>query len=97
MDNADLLFLILDCQRKEPHFRAEIGEKAQNVLDIGTGDGTWAIKVAEKYPNCEPTFPNSKIRTMGRMLTGLLSYCLRCRPLSTTSILGTTKLCPGSR
>lgn len=62
MDSADLLFLILDCQRKEPHFRAEIGEKAQNVLDIGTGDGTWAIKVAEKYPSCKSRSPYGQDR-----------------------------------
>ena len=65
MDNADLLFLILDCQRKEPHFRAEIGQEAQNVLDIGTGDGTWAIKVAEKYPGCKSRFLKAKISKMG--------------------------------
>lgn len=47
------MYLILDSQRREPLFQSPIGKKAQNVLDIGTGDGTWALEVADKYPNCE--------------------------------------------
>ena len=69
MDNADLPLLILDCQRKEPHFRAEIGEKAQNLLNVGTGDGMSAIEAAENYPNREWTSRIRETRDMG-VLTG---------------------------
>lgn len=48
-----VLFLILDCQRENPLFRSRLSENAQNVLDLGTGQGDWAIAVADKFPNRE--------------------------------------------
>ena len=46
-----LVFLILDSQRRNPLFQSPISEKAQNVLDVGTGDASWALDVADKFPN----------------------------------------------
>ncbi|KAG4429480.1 hypothetical protein IFR05_015043 [Cadophora sp. M221] len=46
-----LLYIILDSIMPEPLFHSPIGNTAQNILDIGTGDGTWAIEVADKYPS----------------------------------------------
>ena len=39
-ETTNLLFLILDSQRRNPLFQSPIGAKAQNVIDIGTGDGS---------------------------------------------------------
>ncbi|KAL2060076.1 hypothetical protein VTL71DRAFT_9898 [Oculimacula yallundae] len=44
-----LLYLILDSIMPEPLFHSPIGDNPQTILDIGTGDGTWAIEVADKY------------------------------------------------
>ena len=46
-----MLQLLLDSQQKNPFFRAPIGEKACHILDVGCGDGTWAIDVADQFPN----------------------------------------------
>lgn len=56
------MYLILDSQRREPLFQSPIGEKSQNVLDIGTGDGTWALEVADKYPNCELPWRSGEVK-----------------------------------
>ncbi len=48
-----MVFRVLDSQEKNPLFRSPIGDKAQNVLDIGTGDGSWVIDVADNFPDCE--------------------------------------------
>ena len=42
---------ILDSQQKNPFFRAPISSKAQNILDIGTGQGNWAVDVAQEFPS----------------------------------------------
>lgn len=34
-------------------FRSPISPKAKRVLDIGCGDGTWAIDVADRFPELE--------------------------------------------
>jgi ubiquinone/menaquinone biosynthesis C-methylase UbiE len=31
--------------------RAPIGNTPQQILDVGTGTGIWAIDMADKYPN----------------------------------------------
>ncbi|KAJ5215143.1 hypothetical protein N7468_010822 [Penicillium chermesinum] len=46
-----MLFLILDHNEPNPLFRAPIGEQPKQILDIGTGKGSWAVDVADLYPN----------------------------------------------
>lgn len=49
-----LVDLILDSDRENPLFRAPIGqdrEESLQILDIGTGKGTWALDVADMFPN----------------------------------------------
>ncbi|KAJ5264666.1 hypothetical protein N7505_007459 [Penicillium chrysogenum] len=38
-------------QSTESSFRAPIGDSPKNILDIGTGQGSWAIDVADLYPS----------------------------------------------
>lgn len=44
-----LVYLVLDCQEKNPLFRSPVGDNAQNILDLGTGQGDWAIDVADRF------------------------------------------------
>ncbi|KXG52938.1 uncharacterized protein PGRI_081930 [Penicillium griseofulvum] len=49
-----LVDLIMDSDQPNPLFRSPIGsdrERPLQVLDIGTGKGTWAIDVADMFPN----------------------------------------------
>lgn len=39
MQAAHLVYLVLDSKEENPLFRSPIGEKAQHILDIGTGNG----------------------------------------------------------
>lgn len=45
-----LTLLVLDSQEENPLFHSPIPRSAQNILDIGTGDGAWAVDVAETLP-----------------------------------------------
>ncbi|OBT62535.1 hypothetical protein VE03_07387 [Pseudogymnoascus sp. 23342-1-I1] len=45
-----LVYQILDCQEENNLFRSPIPENAQHIIDLGTGDGTWAVQVADRYP-----------------------------------------------
>lgn len=51
MQAAHLLCTILDSQRANPLFRSPIRDNPQNILDVGTGNGIWAIEVADRYPS----------------------------------------------
>lgn len=51
MNAGHLLHLIINSGQTNPLFRAPISGKAQQVLDIGTGDGAWALDVADRFPN----------------------------------------------
>lgn len=51
MANNHLAHLLQDQFEENQYFRSPIGEGAQNVLDVGTGEAQWAIDVADKYPN----------------------------------------------
>lgn len=41
--------------RTEPNqlFRSPIGPSPQNIIDIGTGQGDWAVDAADQYPSAE--------------------------------------------
>ncbi|KFZ25220.1 hypothetical protein V502_00303 [Pseudogymnoascus sp. VKM F-4520 (FW-2644)] len=45
-----LVYQILDCQEENTLFRSPIAENAQHIIDLGTGDGTWAVQVADRFP-----------------------------------------------
>ncbi|KFY28414.1 hypothetical protein V493_02946 [Pseudogymnoascus sp. VKM F-4281 (FW-2241)] len=45
-----LVYQILDCQEENTLFRSPIPENAQHIIDLGTGDGTWAVQVADRFP-----------------------------------------------
>lgn len=53
MHAAHLVHLVLDSRQKNELFHSPIPESAQNILDIGTGDGAWAQAVADRYPSGE--------------------------------------------
>lgn len=46
-----MLMLILDSQRANPFFRSPISANAQQIFDLGTGLGDWALDVADRVPN----------------------------------------------
>lgn len=52
MNAGHLTLLVLDSQEENPLFRSPIPDSAQHILDIGTGDGSWAVEVADQRPNC---------------------------------------------
>ncbi|KAJ5266538.1 hypothetical protein N7478_009346 [Penicillium angulare] len=41
---------VMDGERPNPLFQAPISKSAKNILDIGTGNGLWAIDVADILP-----------------------------------------------
>ncbi|KFY49318.1 hypothetical protein V496_10102 [Pseudogymnoascus sp. VKM F-4515 (FW-2607)] len=45
-----LVYQILDCQEENILFRSPIPDNAQHIIDLGTGDGTWAVQVADRFP-----------------------------------------------
>ncbi len=51
LEAGHVYFRVLDCQEENQLFRSPIGDDAQNVLDIGTGDASWAIDVADNFPH----------------------------------------------
>ena len=55
-ETTHMIWLILDSQRRNVFFQSPIEKNAQYVLDIGTGDGSWALDVADKFPNVSESF-----------------------------------------
>lgn len=49
MRAAHLTYLILDSQQKNPLFRSPIPDTAKHILDIGTGNGPWAVDTEDDY------------------------------------------------
>ncbi|KAJ5691958.1 hypothetical protein N7462_001381 [Penicillium macrosclerotiorum] len=55
---SHILFLVLDQDQENPLFRSPIGDSPKHILDIGTGQGSWAIDVADSYrPRSGPLPP----------------------------------------
>lgn len=40
---------VLDFQEKNQFFKSPVSETVQIILDVGTGDASWAIEVADRY------------------------------------------------
>lgn len=51
MNALHMTLLVLDSQEANPLFRSPIAESAQHILDIGTGDGSWAVAVGDRLPS----------------------------------------------
>lgn len=50
MANNHLCQLLYDQFEENQYFRSPVGENATHILDVGTGEGQWAIDVADKFP-----------------------------------------------
>ncbi|EME42851.1 hypothetical protein DOTSEDRAFT_131895 [Dothistroma septosporum NZE10] len=50
MDAGHFVYLLMESGRDNPLFRSPL-RSSRNVLDVGTGTGTWAIDVADKSPD----------------------------------------------
>ena len=45
-----LVALVMDSDRENPLFHSPIGENPKHILDLGTGQGNWAMYVNKKKP-----------------------------------------------
>jgi len=95
---AHYLHLMLNRSMSNPLFLAPVegGCKGQGlrVIDVGTGDGSWAVAVAEEFPDSESP--------MCAGVDGLaLTMICRCRvwrgPFSAAEYVCSGKLLPGGR
>lgn len=50
MNSVHLTLLVLDAGTENPSLRSPLSSKAQNILDVRTGNGMWAIDCADKFP-----------------------------------------------
>ncbi|KAG5989774.1 hypothetical protein E4U52_005249 [Claviceps spartinae] len=50
-DREDMQHAMMMMLMRDKLFLSPIGNQPQNIFDIGTGTGTWAIKVGERYPS----------------------------------------------
>lgn len=51
MSHFHTVNLLLDQDEENQFFRSPIGDNATHILDIGTGDGLWAVDVADAFPH----------------------------------------------
>ncbi|CAI7655758.1 unnamed protein product [Penicillium bialowiezense] len=59
-----LLALVMDSDRDNPLFYSPIGDHPRHILDLGTGQGNWAIDVADMFPSGEPSRPDPSPRSV---------------------------------
>lgn len=96
-----LAFMIMDCQRQNPLFRAELSPNAKYVLDLGTGGAHFPIDVADRNPNCKYEHCNGFFRVSSRG-----AYCVHTdadgssaglwsRSLPSATAMGAAELYPG--
>lgn len=48
---SHLVSLVHDKDEANPLFRSPLSKDVKYVLDIGTGEGSWAVDVADRFPN----------------------------------------------
>ncbi|KAJ5684486.1 uncharacterized protein N7477_000831 [Penicillium maclennaniae] len=46
-----IVALLSEIRSDNPYFISPIGDSPKHILDLGTGKGTWAIEVADRFPN----------------------------------------------
>lgn len=51
MRAGHLTLTVMESLRENPYFRSPISKNAQHIIDLGTGDGEWAMDVADRLPN----------------------------------------------
>ena len=56
-DLTHIIWVILMFNRPNALFESPIGENAHIVLDIGTGDESWAMDVGDTFPNLSAAIP----------------------------------------
>lgn len=50
MEANHLVHTMLECQQPNPLFRSPIRPDPEYILDLGTGQGQWAVEVADRFP-----------------------------------------------
>lgn len=50
MEAVHAMHVVLDSDAPNPLFHSPIPETAENILDVGTGNGVWAKDVADRWP-----------------------------------------------
>lgn len=50
-EDTHMIYPVLDSRLRSILFQSPISDKSKHVLDVGSGDASWAIDTAEKFPN----------------------------------------------
>lgn len=87
MDAGHLFYLLMESEHDNPLFRSPLMSPTY-ILDIGTGTGTFAVDVADKFPDGQSAMDVSP----GNPSTDFSSDRLRRRSVSSSHALGTTQL-----
>ena len=51
MQVAHIVYHMLDSRAPNPLFKAIVQKTVQKIIDIGTGNGAWAVEVGDRYPS----------------------------------------------